>query len=188
MCDLPARRHAQESRPDHQGRSMSASYTSISPDKLFRLVGTAAAPTLIDMRIEEEFSADPRLIPGAALASRRPGLGVPPDGPVRRRGLSQRQEAQRGDRGLAPLLQRRRREPRKWSSRLEGSEPSDGAGRQDSQARRAWPHGVGHASLSRMFDHDLEQLNAGLQLYDAFYRWCRDATRELHNRQVRSKA
>ena len=35
--------------------------------------------------------------------------------------------------------------------------------------------------LSRMFDDDLEQLNAGLLLYDAFYRWCRDATKELHN-------
>lgn len=35
--------------------------------------------------------------------------------------------------------------------------------------------------LSRMFDDDLEQLNAGLQLYDVFHRWCRDATKELHN-------
>ena len=30
--------------------------------------------------------------------------------------------------------------------------------------------------LSRMFADDLEQLEAGLTLYDAFYRWCRDAT------------
>jgi len=35
--------------------------------------------------------------------------------------------------------------------------------------------------LSRMFDDDLEQLDAGLLLYDAFYRWCRDATGETHN-------
>ena len=35
--------------------------------------------------------------------------------------------------------------------------------------------------LSRMFDDDLAQLNAGLLLYDAFYRWCRDATKETHN-------
>jgi rhodanese-related sulfurtransferase len=35
--------------------------------------------------------------------------------------------------------------------------------------------------LSRMFDKDLEQLEAGLTLYDAFYRWCRDATDETHN-------
>ena len=35
--------------------------------------------------------------------------------------------------------------------------------------------------LSRMFDDDLEQLSAGMMLYDAFYRWCRDATGETHN-------
>ncbi|ACA20433.1 Rhodanese domain protein [Methylobacterium sp. 4-46] len=35
--------------------------------------------------------------------------------------------------------------------------------------------------LSRMYADDLEQLNAGMLLYDAFYRWCRDATDETHN-------
>ena len=35
--------------------------------------------------------------------------------------------------------------------------------------------------LSRMFSDDLAQLAAGLTLYDAFYRWCRDATDETHN-------
>ena len=35
--------------------------------------------------------------------------------------------------------------------------------------------------LSRMYTDDLAQLAAGLQLYDAFYRWCRDATGETHN-------
>jgi rhodanese-related sulfurtransferase len=35
--------------------------------------------------------------------------------------------------------------------------------------------------LSRMYVDDLEQLAAGLTLYDAFYRWCRDATEETHN-------
>jgi rhodanese-related sulfurtransferase len=35
--------------------------------------------------------------------------------------------------------------------------------------------------LSRMYADDLEQLEAGLGLYDAFYRWCRDATGETHN-------
>jgi rhodanese-related sulfurtransferase len=36
--------------------------------------------------------------------------------------------------------------------------------------------------LSRMYDHDLQQLEAGITLYDAFYRWCRDATGETHER------
>ncbi|MFC0339874.1 chromate resistance protein ChrB domain-containing protein, partial [Paracoccus niistensis] len=35
--------------------------------------------------------------------------------------------------------------------------------------------------LSRMYADDLEQLEAGMGLYDAFYRWARDATGETHN-------
>ncbi|GEP12486.1 chromate resistance protein ChrB domain-containing protein [Methylobacterium gnaphalii] len=35
--------------------------------------------------------------------------------------------------------------------------------------------------LSRIYADDLAQLDAGMTLYDAFYRWCRDATAETHN-------
>ena len=35
--------------------------------------------------------------------------------------------------------------------------------------------------LSRMYSDDLAQLDAGMNLFDAFYRWCRDATDETHN-------
>ena len=45
--------------------------------------------------------------------------------------------------------------------------------------------------LSRMYADDLAQLEAGIALYDAFYRWCRDATEETHNwpsRPVREMA
>lgn len=35
--------------------------------------------------------------------------------------------------------------------------------------------------LSRMHADDLEQLEAGMLLYDAFYRWSRDASDETHN-------
>ncbi|WP_421993233.1 chromate resistance protein ChrB domain-containing protein [Roseococcus sp.] len=35
--------------------------------------------------------------------------------------------------------------------------------------------------LSRMFRDDLAQLEAGMTLYDAFFRWCRDAVQETHN-------
>jgi hypothetical protein len=37
--------------------------------------------------------------------------------------------------------------------------------------------------LSRMFSDDLEQLAAGMTLYDALYRWCRDAVDETHDWQ-----
>jgi rhodanese-related sulfurtransferase len=52
------------SRFFHEGASMS-SPTTISPDKLARLIGTANTPALIDVRTDEDFAADPRLIPGA---------------------------------------------------------------------------------------------------------------------------
>ena len=35
--------------------------------------------------------------------------------------------------------------------------------------------------LSRMYSDDLEQLQAGMTLYDAFYRWARDASDETHD-------
>lgn len=35
--------------------------------------------------------------------------------------------------------------------------------------------------LSRMYRDDLAQLEAAMPLYDAFYRWARDAVEELHN-------
>jgi rhodanese-related sulfurtransferase len=35
--------------------------------------------------------------------------------------------------------------------------------------------------LSRMYSDDHQQLDAGMLLYDAFYRWCRDAVDETHD-------
>jgi hypothetical protein len=35
--------------------------------------------------------------------------------------------------------------------------------------------------LSRIYADDLEQLEAGMLVYDAFYRWCRDAVDETHD-------
>jgi rhodanese-related sulfurtransferase len=35
--------------------------------------------------------------------------------------------------------------------------------------------------FSRMYRDDLQQLEASMALYDAFYRWCRDAVAESHN-------
>src|SRR5258708_3305601 len=46
-----------------------SSHTSISLDKLSRLIGTAKTPIVIDVRTEEDFAADPRLIPGAVRRS-----------------------------------------------------------------------------------------------------------------------
>ena len=35
--------------------------------------------------------------------------------------------------------------------------------------------------LSRLYSDDLEQLEAGMPIYDALYRWCRDARDETHD-------
>ncbi len=49
-------------------------YNAISPDKLFRLLGTPACPAIVDVRPDEVFDLDPRLVPGAV---RRSHLDVP---------------------------------------------------------------------------------------------------------------
>ena len=41
------------------------SFLEITPEKLNRIIGTPNAPTIIDVRTDEDFAADPRLIPGA---------------------------------------------------------------------------------------------------------------------------
>lgn len=42
-----------------------ASPTEITPQQLARLIGTADAPALFDLRIDSDFALDPHLIPGA---------------------------------------------------------------------------------------------------------------------------
>jgi rhodanese-related sulfurtransferase len=271
---------------DHQGRSMSSSYTTISPDKLSRLIGTAAAPTLVDVRIDEDFSADPRLIPGAVRrshldvqdwASRLTGKSVvvvchkgkklsegtaawlrcsniaaevlegghvgwkeanhptvPASKIPKRDGRGRTVWVTRArpkiDRIACPWLIRRFVDPAAVFLFVTPAEVETVAERFDATPfdieNVFWSHrgelctfdvmvkefglstppmerlatmvraadtgrldlspeapGLLAASLglSRMFDDDLEQLNAGFLLYDAFFRWCRDATKETHN-------
>ena len=68
-------------------------------------------------------------------------------------------------------------------SRSPGWPRSSGAPIPAASRWRRKPPGLLAASLglSRMYADDLAQLEAGLTLYDAFYRWCRDATEETHS-------
>jgi len=263
-----------------------SSYTSISPEKLARLIGTANAPALVDVRIDEDFAADPRLIPGAVRrshldvqdwASRLAGqsvvvicnkgqklaegtaallrcgnvaaevlegghLGwteaqlpaVPADRIPKRDGRGRTVWVTRSrpkiDRIACPWLIRRFIDPAAvflfvTSSEVEAVAERFGATAFDIE-NVFWSHrgelctfdvmvkefglstpslerlatmvraadtgrldlspeapGLLAASLglSRMYDDDLEQLSAGLLIYDAFFRWCRDATKETHN-------
>lgn len=263
---------------------------TIAPDKLARLIGRPDSPSLIDVRTEEDFAADPRLVPGAV---RRPWSEVPVWGPavaeaarpavvICRKGLKLSQGAAawlrhqgvpadvldggmvawraaklptvpvdrlpprdpqgrtiwvtrsrpKIDRIACPWLIRRFVDPHAvflyvapsevldvadrfgatpfdvdhedvhWSHRGErctfdlmveefglGTEPlkrlalivrGADTGRPDLAPESA---GLLAASLglSRMYADDLAQLEAGLALYDAFYRWCRDAVGEGHD-------
>nr|AAF22879.1 superoxide dismutase SodM-like protein [Bradyrhizobium japonicum] len=267
-----------------RGRIMST-FTTISSDKLARLIGTANAPVLIDVRTEEDFAADRRLIPGSIRLSHEnvPDWGAAFAGRsvivscLRGAKLAQGTAAcsaslafrPRLDGGFEgwkeaklPLLDTRKLPPRDakgrtvWVTRARPKvdriacpwlirrfvdpnavflyvAPSEvvAVGERFNAApfdieNVFWSHrgelctfdvmieefgiatpallrlatlvrgadtarpdlapeapGLLAASLglSRMYDDDLEQLEAGLLLYDAFYRWCRDATAETHD-------
>jgi rhodanese-related sulfurtransferase len=263
-----------------------SSYTSISSDKLSRLIGTANAPTLVDVRIDDDFKADPHLIPGAIRHSHRDVQ----DWASGFTGQSVVVICQKGEKlseGTAAWL----RHSSIAAESLEGGHvgwkqaelptvPADKIPKRDKRGRTVWvtrsrpkidriacpwlirrfidptavflfvapaevsavadrfeatpfdvenvfwshrgelctfdvmvqefglsapplerlatmvraadtarldlsPEAPGllaaSLGLSRMYDDDLEQLSAGMLLYDAFYRWCRDASKETHN-------
>ena len=262
------------------------SFNSISTEKLSRLIGTATTPILIDVRTDEDFASDPRIIPGALRRShatapdwasafagrsvivicqkgqklsegaaawlRHAGAAAetleggflgwknatlpmvpvaklpPPD--ARGRTVWVTRSRPKVDRIACPWLIRRFVDPHAvflfvapseveavgerfgavpfdienvfWSHRGElctfdvmieefglSTPPLDRLAMMVRGADTGRPDlspeapGLMAASLglSRMFDDDLAQLNAGMLLYDAFYRWCRDATTETHN-------
>jgi rhodanese-related sulfurtransferase len=263
-----------------------SSYNSISSDKLSRLIGTAKAPTLIDVRIDEDFAADPRLIPGAIRRSHRdvqdwaPRLNGQPVVVICHKGqkLSEGTAAWLRQSGIA--AETLEGGHLSWTESQKPAVPADKIPKRDGRGRTVWvtrerpkidriacpwlirrfidpaavflyvkpseveavgerfeaapfdienvfwshrgelctfdvmvkefglstpplehlatmvraadtarldlsPEAPGllaaSLGLSRMFDDDLEQLNAGMVLYDALYRWCRDATGETHN-------
>jgi hypothetical protein len=65
---------------------------AISFEELIRIIGTARAPLLLDVRSDEDVAANPRLLPGAArfddqaLAALVPQLCGLPSIPVRQAG------------------------------------------------------------------------------------------------------
>lgn len=269
----------------HQGRTMS-SINSISPDKLARLLGVPHCPALVDVRMEEDYRADPRLLPSALRrraesvadwasefvgrpaividkAGRQGSEGVAAwlrnagassadvltggheawakaNGPLikveklpRRDALGRTIWVTRSrpkvDRIACPWLIRRFVDPTAAFLFVASSEVMAVAERFGGAAfdmeGAFWSHrgerctfdtmldewglsieplrklavivrgadtarlalaseaaGLLAASLglSRMYANDLEQLEAGMALYDAFYRWCRDASDEPH--------
>lgn len=263
-----------------------SSYTSISVEKLSRLIGTATTPVLIDVRTAEDFAADPSIIPGALRRSHetaadwatsssdrsvivicQKGLKLSegsaawlrhagataetldggfeawktaklPTVPVAKlpspdaqgRTVWVTRSRPKIDRIACPWLIRRFVDPDAvflfvapseveavgerfgavpfdienvfWSHRGDlctfdvmieefglSTPPLDRLATMVRAADTGRPElspeapGLMAASLglSRMFDDDLAQLNAGMVIYDAFYRWRGDATGESHN-------
>jgi len=262
---------------------------SIPVDKFVRLVGTPRAPTLIDVRSDEDFSANPALIPGAirrswsevsdwattysgqqVVVTCRAGHGISQGAAAWLRQSGADAEALEGgveawsqaglplvpqavlpardpsgrtvwvtrarpkvDRIACPWLIRRFVDPGAvvlfvppaevasvaerygatpfdvegagiaWSHEgenctfdamvtgfnLSGFEALSHLARIVRGADTARPDIVSEAAglvalslgLSRMFADDHEQLDAGMLVYDALYRWCRDATGETHD-------
>lgn len=262
------------------------SYASISPDKLARLLGTARAPAIIDVREQDAMAADSRLIPtsvhmpyetaetwaasyagrtvavscqrGKKLAEgtaawlrhygadaevveggfegwRDAGLPLVPVSAVPKRGAGNvtvwvTRSRPKIDRIACPWLIRRFVDPSAaflfvapsevravadrfgatpfdvegvyWSHRGElctfdvmveefglSTEPLATIARivrgADTDRLDLAPEAAGllalSLGLSRLYADDLEQLEAGLGLYDALYRWARDATDETHS-------
>jgi rhodanese-related sulfurtransferase len=261
------------------------SFASIAPEKLARLLGTAKAPVIIDVRETEAVSADPRRIPTSLLLDYTTAQIWAPN----YRGRAVAVSCQRGkklaegaaawlrhfgadaevveggfeawrdaglplvplaavpalsdtctvwvtrsrpkiDRIACPWLIRRFIDPSavflfvapaeveavaerfgaipfdvenvKWSHRGElctfdvmieefglGLEPLKRLARivrgADTSRLDLEPEAAGllavSLGLSRMYADDLEQLEAGMLIYDALYRWCRDATEETHD-------
>ncbi len=262
------------------------SFLEISPEKLSRLVGTPSAPALIDVRTDEDFEADPRLIPGSRRRShedvaswagelmngpvviicqkgkklshgvsaylrtggivaevleggfdawKAAALPLMPTSQMPKRNAQGRtvwvtRSRPKIDRIACPWLIRRFIDPGAvflfvapgevvavaerfgatpfdvddvfWSHRgelctfdvmIEEFGLSTAPLRRlatvvrgaDTARPELAPEVAGllavSLGLSRMFNDDLQQLEAGMTLYDAFYRWCRDATSETHD-------
>jgi rhodanese-related sulfurtransferase len=264
-----------------------SSFNSISPDKLWRLVGVPHGPTLIDVRSKEVFAADPRLLPGAVRRSHetvsswaqeftgrsivtickggrgesegvaawlrvsgaasaevlaggqhawtQAGFPLVPESKLPQRDLQGRtvwvtRSRPKIDRIACPWLIRRFIDPSAVFLFVAPAEVHAVAGRfngapfdfdgvfwshrgdrctfdvlleelglqteplaklaalvrgADTARLDLAPEAAGllaaSLGLSRMYTDDLEQLQAGMTLYDAFYRWARDATSETHN-------
>src|ERR1044072_7059127 len=80
-----------------------SAFNTISQEKLFRLLATPACPAIVDVRPDEAFDRDPRLIPGAV---RRSHLDVSRWAPllVRRSAVAGRSKGEELSQGVAAFL------------------------------------------------------------------------------------
>ena len=82
------------------------SFTEVAPAQLMRLLGTPAAPVILDLRLREDFAADPALVPTARRASHEALDALVPD-LAGRRVVCVCQAGHRISHGAAALLRAR---------------------------------------------------------------------------------
>ena len=142
--------------PFSRGRSHVILHHDISR-QAFRLIGTANAPVLIDVRTDADFAADPRLIPGAIRRShrRRRRLDRRFLRQLRHRCLPARRQARARHRGLAAARRRHGRNARRRLRGLEGGQTSAAGHVKTAAARRQGPHRVGDARAAESRPHRL---------------------------------
>ena len=194
---------------------------TITVQQLSKLIGTPQSPVIIDVRIDEDFDAAPRLIPSAI---RHPFPRITTLVPL----LAGRTAVI--DRIACPWLIRRFVDPTAQFLFVSPSEVLAVADRfnatpfdvpdvawshqgdlctfdtmvaafdlktepllrlativraADTDRHDLAPEAAGllavSLGLSRMYRDDLQQLEAGIAVYDAFYRWARDARDESHD-------
>lgn len=172
---------------------------TITPDQLMRLVGTPGAPNIIDVRIDEDFSDDPRVIPTAKRLSYHEIEVLETSQPVVvicHKGLKLSE-------GAAAILRCRGIQAEKLEGGHLGWVAADGPLVElhtppllslariirgaDTNRHDLAPEAAGlmaiSLGLSRMYRNDLDQLDAGMAIYDALHRWARDAANKIHDWQ-----
>lgn len=165
----------------------------IAPDKLVRLIGLPTAPVVVDLRDEAASARDPRFIPGARRVSPERVAGgqsvvlVCEDGGAVSQAAAFDLDApgvhwsHRGERCTFDLMVD--------AFGLAGFGALEhlrvivrGA---DTARLDLAPEAAGllalSLGLSRVHADDNAQLEAGMGLYDALYRWARDARAETHD-------
>lgn len=136
------------------------SRTETPPTQLDRLIGTPGAPDPIDVRVDEDFDADPRLIP---TAFRWPDRRIEAQAPR----LAGRR---------AVVIRQKGLKLRDLSRIVRGA---------DTDRADLTPQSAGllaaSLGLSAIHGDDLAQLEAGMILFEAVYRRARDAKAETND-------
>ena len=142
-----------------------SSINAISIEKLVRLVGTPKCPALIDVRDDEDFVADPRLLPGAA---RRPFADAAPrtETSPGRSAVVISTGGESLSEGVAAWLRhagRPRRRPGRRSCGLGRGGPATGPGGEAAAPQRAGAHRLGHPRAAQNGPHRLSLADPSLR-------------------------